>query len=75
MLRTRWLQVPDTCNEEVVRMVVSEAPERIRELIEMGVDFDKKPDGTLDMANGKEVMPSTGYFIIRILQAPPLRRC
>ncbi len=38
------------CNEEVVRMVVSEAPERIRELIEMGVDFDKKPDGTLDAA-------------------------
>lgn len=38
------------CNEEVVRMVVSEAPERIRELIEMGVDFDKKPDGKLDMA-------------------------
>ena len=38
------------CNEEVVRMVVSEAPARIREMIEMGVDFDKKPDGTLDMA-------------------------
>jgi len=38
------------CNEEIVRMVVSEAPERIRELIEMGVDFDKKPDGKLDMA-------------------------
>ncbi len=38
------------CDEEVVRMVVSEAPERIRELIDMGVDFDKKPDGTLDMA-------------------------
>lgn len=38
------------CNEEVVRMVVSEAPARIREMIEMGVDFDKKSDGTLDMA-------------------------
>jgi L-aspartate oxidase len=38
------------CNEEVVRMVVREAPERIRELIEMGVDFDKMPDGKLDMA-------------------------
>jgi L-aspartate oxidase len=38
------------CNEEVVRMVVSEAPARIKELIEMGVDFDKKPDGKLDMA-------------------------
>lgn len=38
------------CNEEVVRMVVSEGPGRIHELVEMGVDFDKKPDGTLDMA-------------------------
>jgi L-aspartate oxidase len=38
------------CDEEVVRMVVSEAPARIKELIEMGVDFDKKADGTLDMA-------------------------
>jgi L-aspartate oxidase len=38
------------CNEEVVRMVVSEAPERIRELIEMGVEFDEMSDGKLDMA-------------------------
>ncbi len=37
-------------NEEVVRMVVSEAPARIRDLIEWGVDFDRKPDGSLDMA-------------------------
>ena len=38
------------CNEEVVRMVVSEAPARIKELIDMGVDFDKMADGRLDMA-------------------------
>ena len=38
------------CDEKVVRMVVSEAPERIKELIEMGVDFDKRSNGTLDMA-------------------------
>lgn len=38
------------CKEEVVRMVVSEAPERIRELIEMGVEFDRKDDGSLEMA-------------------------
>lgn len=38
------------CNEEVVRMVVQEAPERIREFLEMGMDFDRKPDGTLDLA-------------------------
>jgi L-aspartate oxidase len=30
------------CNEEVVRMVVSEAPARIRDLIDLGVPFDKK---------------------------------
>jgi L-aspartate oxidase len=38
------------CNEEVVRMVVSEAPERIKDLINLGVPFDKKPDGTYDLA-------------------------
>jgi L-aspartate oxidase len=38
------------CNEEVVRMVVYEAPERIKDLIELGVDFDKKPDGSYDLA-------------------------
>ena len=38
------------CDEEVVRMVVSEAPDRIRELIDWGVDFDRHSDGTLDMA-------------------------
>ncbi len=38
------------CNEEVVRLVVSEAPARIKELIDMGVDFDKMADGRLDMA-------------------------
>ncbi|MGM0529509.1 MAG: L-aspartate oxidase [Bacteroidota bacterium] len=38
------------CNEEVVRMVVSEAPERIKELVEMGVDFDRTSDGKYDLA-------------------------
>jgi len=38
------------CNEEVVRMVVTEAPERIKDLIELGVSFDKKEDGTYDLA-------------------------
>jgi len=38
------------CNREVVEMVVREAPERIRELIRMGVDFDRKNDGTYDLA-------------------------
>jgi L-aspartate oxidase len=38
------------CNEEVVRMVVSEAPDRINDLIDLGVPFDKKNDGTYDLA-------------------------
>ncbi len=38
------------CNEEVVRMVVSEAPERIRELVSMGVKFDRNSDGRYDLA-------------------------
>lgn len=38
------------CNEKVVRMVVSEAPQRINELIKLGATFDLKPDGTYDLA-------------------------
>lgn len=37
------------CDEEVVRMVVSEAPARIAELVEAGAEFDRKPDGTFDL--------------------------
>ncbi len=38
------------CNEDVVRMVVHEAPARIKDLINLGVSFDKKEDGTYDLA-------------------------
>lgn len=38
------------CNEEVVRMVVSQAPERIQELISWGTQFDKTPSGEYDLA-------------------------
>ncbi|OFY42738.1 MAG: L-aspartate oxidase [Bacteroidetes bacterium RBG_13_44_24] len=38
------------CDEAVVRMVVSEAPDRINDLIELGMPFDKKEDGTYDLA-------------------------
>ncbi|HPC98507.1 MAG TPA: L-aspartate oxidase [Bacteroidales bacterium] len=37
------------CDEEVVRMVVQEAPERIKELAEAGVEFDKNSDGVFDL--------------------------
>ena len=38
------------CNEEVVRMVVSEAPEQINQLIRWGTKFDKEKGGKFDLA-------------------------
>jgi len=38
------------CDEEVVRLVVEEAPERIQELIELGTNFDKTKTGEYDLA-------------------------
>ena len=40
------------CNEKVVRTVVTEGPEMIKELIDLGAKFDKKADGSFDL--GKE---------------------
>jgi L-aspartate oxidase len=37
------------CNEEVVRMVVREGPERIRELLSLGVNFSHGKNKTLDL--------------------------
>ncbi len=38
------------CNREVVEMVVKEAPEKIRELIDLGVEFDKNSRGEPDLS-------------------------
>jgi len=38
------------CDEEIVRTVVTEAPAQIKQLIEWGANFDRKPDGTFDLA-------------------------
>ncbi|PIP53803.1 MAG: L-aspartate oxidase [Bacteroidetes bacterium CG23_combo_of_CG06-09_8_20_14_all_32_9] len=38
------------CSEDIVRMVVSEAPERINDLIEWGMSFDKNTDGSYNLA-------------------------
>jgi L-aspartate oxidase len=51
------------CNEEVVRLVVQEAPARIQDLIDLGVPFDKKKDGTYDLAK------EGGHTEYRILHA------
>ena len=40
------------CNREIVEMVVKEGPERIRELITYGAEFDKNETG--EYALGKE---------------------
>ncbi len=34
------------CNEEIVRMVVREAPARVRDLVEIGARFDRKSDAS-----------------------------
>ncbi|MDE6429596.1 MAG: FAD-binding protein, partial [Duncaniella sp.] len=44
MIAGDWLSDP-----EAVRKVVTEAPGQIRELIDWGVEFDKKADGTFDL--------------------------
>lgn len=38
------------CNEKIVKMVVTEAPRQIQELVKWGANFDKKPDGNYDLA-------------------------
>lgn len=38
------------CDEKIVRMVVSEGTERVRELIELGTKFDKTQKGEYDLA-------------------------
>ena len=40
------------CDESVVKMVVTEGPKRLKELIEWGAEFDYNPKGSFDL--GKE---------------------
>ena len=37
------------CHEDAVRVLVSEGPERIRELMEFGAEFNRDPDGALSL--------------------------
>jgi L-aspartate oxidase len=57
------------CNEAVVRKIVSEGPERIQELIELGMKFSEREDprnlGTQELDLGKE----GGHSKRRILHA------
>ncbi len=38
------------CNEKIVRMVITEGPDRIREIIDWGTRFDKNAKGEYDLA-------------------------
>lgn len=65
------------CNEEVVRMVITESTERVNELAQWGAKFDKTPEGEYELAkegghsehrilHHKDI---TGYEIERALLA------
>ncbi|MCE2846457.1 MAG: FAD-dependent oxidoreductase, partial [Sphingobacteriales bacterium] len=51
------------CDERIVRMVISEGIERVNELIAWGARFDRKNDGTFDLAR------EGGHTESRILHA------
>ncbi|MFM8231726.1 MAG: FAD-binding protein, partial [Chthoniobacterales bacterium] len=55
------------CHEDIVEMVVREGPERIKELIELGMSFDLRetPDGSTELDLGRE----GGHSKRRILHA------
>ncbi len=65
----------ELCNENIVRIVITEATERIKELIEWGTNFDKSPSGRYDlhMEGGHSEYrvlhhkDSTGHEIMRAL--------
>ncbi len=37
------------CNENIVRKIITQAPERLDELIDLGVEFSRKDDGEYDL--------------------------
>ncbi len=69
------------CNEEVVRVVVKQAPDRIRELIQWGTKFDKLDNGAYDLAkegghSEKRILhhkDNTGEEIQRVLDEKALK--
>ena len=38
------------CDEDAVRVLVNDGPARVRELIALGAEFDRDPDGSLQLA-------------------------
>ncbi|NOX33663.1 MAG: L-aspartate oxidase [Deltaproteobacteria bacterium] len=56
------------CNREVVKMVVKDGPERIKELVKQGAHFNKEGDGKYDFSLGQE----GGHSAKRIVYAQDL---
>lgn len=56
------------CNKDVAKMVVEGGPERIKELVEQGADFNKQSSDEYDFALGQE----GGHSVKRIVYAQDL---
>ncbi|CCK81865.1 L-aspartate oxidase [Desulfobacula toluolica] len=56
------------CNKDVVKMVVENGPDRIKELVRQGAHFNKDGEGEYDFALGKE----GGHSVKRIVYAHDL---
>jgi L-aspartate oxidase len=57
------------CREDTVRFVVSEGPDRIRELVEWGVDFTKSTNGS---SSGYDLGREGGHSKRRVIHAKDL---
>ena len=78
-ISTHCSQVP-RCEPQAVRVLVEEAPRRIRELIARGTRFDREPDGTLALAReggtaGASSMPVAMQPARKSLRSSPPRSC
>lgn len=49
-VRDTFIAGDGLCNEEIVRTVVKDAPEQIKELINWGTEFDREENGRFDLA-------------------------
>ncbi len=49
-IRDTMIAGDDLCNPEIVNIAITESTERVKELVEWGVEFDKKESGRYDLA-------------------------
>ena len=49
-IRDTLIAGDDLNDEKIVRMTITEAPDRIKELVEYGVEFDRNESGKYDLA-------------------------